>query len=100
MLLVLIEEHVGPLCKHVCIIHCGVCLMVAARLLASLLNQFSVQAGSVSMAGERKFGEDAAKISYVKDALISDDRFVFPSVLDHDLAAALEWIADRNPTQV
>ena len=53
----------------------------------------------MSMAGERKFGEDAAKISYIKDALISDDRFVFPSVLDHDLAAALEWIADRNPTQ-
>ena len=52
------------------------------------------------MAGERKFGEDAAKISYIEDALISGDRFTFPSVLDHDLTMALEWIADRNPKQV
>ena len=53
-----------------------------------------------SMPVVRNFVEDARKIDYVREALLSDDRFKFPCSLDVDLNAALEWIAVRDPKQV
>ena len=49
---------------------------------------------------KHKVEEDTKKINYVKAALLGADRFVLSSSLDVDLHAALEWIADRHPTQV
>ena len=61
---------------------------------------FGVCSNQLCNMGKHKVEDDTRKINYVKAALLGADRFVLPSSLDVDLHAALEWIADRDPTQV
>ena len=73
--------------------------LLCLGLQACVLHEVCAQTSFANMV-KHKVDEDTKKINYVKAALLGADRFVLSSALDVDLHAALEWIADRHPTQV